>query len=130
MKNVFTKPDWAPCVPAGMRILITGATGGLGGALVRMLLQGPTCKIGAHGSSKLLETKDDRIVPLFQTFKDEQSCCKLVDDYVEKSGGVDALVILSGSIKYSGHWMDMMADDWENEFCVNLNHPFYLARRS
>ena len=130
MKNVFTQPDWVPCVPVGTRILISGATGGLGGALVRMLLKGSTCMIGAHGSSRAPELEDDRIIPLFQTFSDESSCCKLVDDYVEKSGGIDALVILSGSIRYSGHWMDMPSDDWENEISANLNQPFYLARKA
>lgn len=86
MINEFTQPDWVPCVPAGMRILVTGATGGLGRALVKMLLKGPMCKIGAHGSSRPLKLEDDRIIPLFQTFKEERSCCKLIDDYVEQSG--------------------------------------------
>ena len=130
MKNVFTQPDWVPRVPVGTRILITGATGGLGRALVRMLLKGSTCMIGVHGSSQVLEIDDDRIIPLSQTFSDENSCCVLVDNYVEQSGGIDALVILSGSIGYSGHWMDMSSGDWENEICVNLNHPFFLARKA
>jgi len=130
MKNVFTQPDWVPCVPVGTRILITGATGGLGSALVRMLLKGSTCIIGAHGSSHALNFEDDRIIPLLQTFKEESSCCKLIDDYVGQSGGIDALVILSGSIGYSDHWMDMPAEDWEREICVNLNYPFYLARKA
>ena len=33
MKNLFTRPEWVPSVPVGMRVLITGATGGLGQAL-------------------------------------------------------------------------------------------------
>ncbi len=130
MRNVFTQPDWVPRVPVGTRILITGATGGLGRALVRMLLKGSTCMIGVHGSSQVLKIDDDRIIPLCQTFSDENSCCVLVDNYVEQSGGIDALVILSGSIRYSGHWMDMPSDDWENEISVNLNQPFYLARKA
>jgi NAD(P)-dependent dehydrogenase (short-subunit alcohol dehydrogenase family) len=129
-KIFFESPDWVPRVPVGMRVLITGATGGLGSALVSMLLKGSTCIIGAHGSSQIPEIDGDGIIPLSQTFNDENSCCKLVDDYVERSGGIDALVILSGSIQYSGHWKDMPADDWENEICVNLNHPFYLARKA
>jgi len=63
-KNIFKRPDWVPCVPVGMRVLITGATGGLGRALVRMLLKGSTCMIGAHGSSQVLEMEEDRIIPL------------------------------------------------------------------
>jgi len=130
MKNVFTPPDWVPSVSAGMRVLITGATGGLGRSLVGMLIKGSTCTIGAHGSSQTSQFANDRIIPLSQTFSDENSCCALVDNYVEKTGGIDALVILSGSIRYSGHWIDMPANDWENEISVNLNHPFYLARKA
>ena len=130
MKSVFTPPDWVPSVPVGMRVLITGATGGLGRALVSMLLKGSSCMIGAHGSSRKPEFEDDRIIALSQTFSDENSCCALVDNYVEQSGGIDALVILSGSIRYSGHWMDMPSDDWENEISVSLNQPFYLARKA
>ena len=100
-KNIFKSPDWVPRVPVGTRVLITGATGGLGSALVRMLLKGSTCMIGAHGSSRKPEFENDRIIPLSQTFSDENSCCALVDNYVEQSGGIDALVILSGSIVIS-----------------------------
>ncbi|MEE2745284.1 MAG: SDR family oxidoreductase [Pseudomonadota bacterium] len=130
MKNGFTQPDWVPRVPVGTRILITGATGGLGKSLVGMLVKRSTCVIGAHGSSQIPEFAGDRVIPLSQTFSDENSCCTLVDDYVEQSGGIDALVILSGSIRFSGHWMDMPADDWEDEISVNLNQPFYLARKA
>ena len=76
MKNVFTQPDWVPCIPVGTRILISGATGGLGRALVRMLLKGSTCMIGAHGSSQAPELEDDRITPLFQTCTKTGKQCK------------------------------------------------------
>ena len=51
--STFNKPDWAPQVAPGSRILITGATGGLGRALVDMLLEGPDCVIGAHGNTHI-----------------------------------------------------------------------------
>ncbi len=128
MKNAFNRPDWVPSVPTGMRILVTGATGGLGQHLVTMLLKGSDCIVGAHGSSQTFESRDERIIPLSQTFDDESSCRILVDDFVSKAGGIDALVVLSGSIQFSGHWMDMSGEDWEKEIGVNLNQPFYLAR--
>ena len=48
----FSRPDWIPRVEAGARILITGASGGLGTPLVKMLLDGSECVIGAHGATK------------------------------------------------------------------------------
>ena len=37
----FERPDWAPAIESGARILVTGASGGLGRVLVDMLLDGP-----------------------------------------------------------------------------------------
>ena len=111
-----------------MRILITGATGGLGRALTAMLLAGSDCVIGAHGSSQIFESEDDRVISLKRTFNGETDCRTLVDEFVDQVGGIDALVVLSGSIQYSGHWMDMSDEDWENEIGVNLNQPFFLSR--
>jgi 3-oxoacyl-[acyl-carrier protein] reductase len=128
MKNVFTKPDWAPKVPDGTRVLVTGASGGLGCALVAMLLDGSDCIIGAHGASQAAYASDARVNPLSCEFRSEEDCRTLVDEFVGKAGGVDALVVLSGSIRFSGHWMEMTGADWESEIDVNLNHPFFLAR--
>ena len=128
MKSVFTRPDWTPRVESGMRILITGATGGLGRALVGMLLEGSDCTIGAHGASQSIDIGDDRLIPLKRTFEGEGDCRALVDEFAEKAGGIDALVVLSGSIRATGHWMDMSADGWEGEIDTNLNQPFFLAR--
>lgn len=111
-----------------MRILITGATGGLGRSLVAMLLAGPDCVIGAHGSTDMYESDDARIVSLQATFSDEASCSALVEKFCAEAGGIDALVVLSGAIRFSGHWNDMTGEDWEREIAVNLNQPAFLAR--
>jgi len=128
MKSVFTRPDWTPRVDDGMRILITGATGGLGRALVGMLLEGSDCTIGAHGASQSIDIGDERIIPLKRTFAGEEDCRALVDEFAEKAGGIDALVVLSGSIRATGHWMEMGGEGWEGEIDTNLNQPFFLAR--
>ncbi|MDC1214661.1 SDR family oxidoreductase [Rhodospirillales bacterium] len=124
----FKKPSWSPQVPAGMRILVTGATGGLGNALIKMLLEGPDCIIGAHGNTNTFESDDPRVIKLQQNFATEVDCASLVDAFVKMTGGIDALVVLSGSIQFSGHWNEMTGDDWEKEMATNLNQPFYLAR--
>lgn len=126
--STFKRPDWTPQIPEGMRVLVTGATGGLGRALVDMLLQGPDCTIGAHGNSQAFESSDPRIIPLQKFFSSEEDCTALVDDFEARAGGINALVVLSGAIHFSGHWNDMDSQDWEKEMAVNLNQPFYLAR--
>jgi 3-oxoacyl-[acyl-carrier protein] reductase len=128
MKNTFIRPDWAPRVENGMRVLIVGATGGLGRALVGMLLEGSNCIIGAHGASQSIDIGDERIIPLKRTFAGEEDCRALVDEFAKKAGGIDALVVLSGSIRSTGHWMEMSGEGWEGEIDTNLSQPFFLAR--
>lgn len=128
MSAGFTRPDWTPQAPPGMRILVTGATGGLGSALVAMLLEGSDCVIGAHGASRQFSSEDARIIPLLADFTDEKSCTRLVEEFSARAGGIDALVVLSGAIHFSGHWNDMSGDEWEREISVNLNQPAFLAR--
>ena len=82
MKNHFVKPKWVPRVEDGMKILITGATGGLGRALVKMLLSGSNCIIGAHGSSQVLQQEDKRVFNISGTFQTDDDCCKIVDEFI------------------------------------------------
>lgn len=125
-------PGWLPQVPDGMRILITGASGGLGTSLVKMLLDGSNdCVIGAHGATKnAAAAGDPRVISILRPIENESDCIAVVDAFHEKAGGIDALVTLSGRIHFSGHWMDMPEADWTDDIDVNLNHPFFLARRA
>ena len=126
--SIFKHPGWSPRVPEGMRILITGASGGIGQALVAMLLDGPDCIIGAHGATRATECKDHRVISITKTFKNESDCARLIDAFCKKAGGIDALIVLSGAIHFSGHWKDMPASDWERDVQVNLNQPLIYVR--
>jgi len=99
----FERPDWAPAIESGARILVTGASGVLGRVLVDMLLDGPKCTIGAHGSTQRHPSDDKRVLHLTKKFETEADCVRLVDDFAGKVGGIDALVVLSGGIHFSGH---------------------------
>jgi 3-oxoacyl-[acyl-carrier protein] reductase len=125
----FVRPGWVPQVEPGSRILVVGASGGLGGALVRMLLDGsPHCVIGAHGSSQAPDFGDSRVIGLARAFEGDADCQALVEDFAAKAGGIDALVALSGGIHFSGHWKDMPSELWRRDMEVNLDQPFFLAR--
>lgn len=121
-------PDWTPRPVDGMRILVVGGTGGLGRALIAMLLKSDVAAIGAHGGTQTFESDDARVIPLVKKLDSEADCASLVDTFAGDAGGIDALVALSGGIHFSGHWKDMPAETWERDIDVNLNQPFYLAR--
>lgn len=125
----FTRPSWVPSLDPGTRILVVGASGGLGHALVDMLLEGsPDCLIGAHGATKGIERDDSRLVSIRRRLESEADCRTVVDEFAERAGGIDALVHLAGAIHFSGHWKDMPEADWRRDMAVNLDQPFFLAR--
>jgi len=124
----FVRPDWIPALAAGSRILVIGASGGLGTALTHMLLDGSDCFIGAHCDNQDISINHERLVPLRGHLESESSCDKMVKNFCKEAGGIDGLIVLAGGINFSGHWNDMPAKDWENDIQLNLNQPFYLAR--
>jgi 3-oxoacyl-[acyl-carrier protein] reductase len=126
--SAFLPPSWRPQAAPGIRVLITGASGGLGQALVAILLAGSDCVIGAHGADNRNPSDDERVIHLTRSFENEADCTAVVEEFCDKASGIDALVVLSGGIHFSGHWKDMPAEDWEKDIAVNLNQPFYLAR--
>jgi 3-oxoacyl-[acyl-carrier protein] reductase len=124
----FTRPGWVPHLEPGTRVLIAGASGGLGRALVAMLQEGSEdIVIGAHSASTEI-ADNPGVVSLRQQFERPEDCVALVEAFCEKVGGIDAVVCLSGGIHFSGHWQDMPAELWQKDMEVNLNQPFYLAR--
>ena len=130
MKNSFDQPNWFPKPKPGQKILITGATGGIGRQLVSMLLGTPDCIIGAHGNTNKVEWDDDRVFPIYQELVGESSCQFVIEEFVRKARGLDAIVVLSGSINYSGHWLEISEEEWNGEIIQNLSLPFFLAREA
>lgn len=137
--SAFVRPDWVPAVPDGMRILVVGASGGIGTAVCRMLAAGSACTIGAHGGRAAPDPEQftagaqdgagrAKVLPLQKKFESEDDCTALVDEFCAAAGGIDALVHLSGALGFSGHWKDMPADAWREDMEINLNQPFFLAR--
>ena len=125
----FSRPSWVPRLEDGTRVLVVGASGGLGQALTAMILEGSDrVMIGAHGASAAPASDDPRFLPLQRNFEGEADCVALIDDFIDQAGGIDALVCLSGGIHFSGHWEAMPSDLWRRDFEVNLHQPFFLAR--
>ena len=131
--NDFCMPDWLPQVEEGSRILVVGSSGGIGQALVNMLLCGSKCVIGAHYASAgvKVDTANERVPELIQLemrLTGEKSCKELVETFVKRAGGMEGLVILCGGITRNAHWNELSEKEWNSDINLNLNLPFFLSR--
>lgn len=128
-KSPFSHPGWTPAVEAGARILVAGASGGLGRAVVNMLLEGSDCVIGAHGNTQPGYSGDDtRVHKLQGSLETADDCESLVDEFRRAAGGIDGLVMLAGRLTTTEHWDGLTAEEWESDIQMNLNVPFFMSR--
>lgn len=123
---------------AGDRILIAGASSDIGKSLLRILASGDAV-IGAHCHQNrrelekvICEARPDRSrITLFQAnLSSQETCHKLVDDFIDRAGGIDALVQLTGNVADPRSWEDLAERAWIADINVNLSGPFFLAQRA
>lgn len=125
-------------VAAGKRILVAGASSDIGKSLLRLLAPNGAM-IGAHChrnrkslEQALREARPARSrITLFQANLSSQAAChKLVDDFVDLAGGIDALVQLTGNVADPRSWENLGEQAWLDDINVNLSGPFFLAQRA
>lgn len=115
----------------GKKALITGASGGIGESIARMLhAQGAT--VGLHGTREeklnaLASDLGDRTVVLPANLSDLDEASALGKSAEEKLEGVDILVNNAG-ITRDGLFARMSNDDWDDVLRVNLTAVFRLTK--
>ncbi len=111
--------------------LITGATGGIGGAIAKALhAQGAIVAISGRNEEKLnnLATElGDRVHVLTADLSSGESVKDLVKRADEAMGQIDILVNNAGLTR-DGLSMRMSDKDWQDVLDVNLTAPFKLAQ--
>jgi 3-oxoacyl-[acyl-carrier protein] reductase len=124
-------------VAEGSRILVTGASGGIGGALVKALCP-YSCKIGFHSRSLIdsaipkeilrhAEANGTTIKPLNGSFTKSTDSIKIVKEFCSLWEGIDALVQLHGNACSKD--LEFLSDkDWDETLHTNLTSPFFLSR--
>ncbi len=116
---------------SGKRALVTGATGGIGGAVARALhRQGATValsgtRVGALEALAQELAERAHIVPC--DLADPVAVERLTADAESAMGGIDILVNNAGLTR-DGLAMRMKDDDWQRVIEVNLTSGFRLAR--
>ena len=115
----------------GKKALVTGASGGIGESIARMLhAQGAT--VGLHGTREeklnaLAGELGDRTVVLPANLSDLDEASALGKSAEEKLEGVDILVNNAG-ITRDGLFARMSNEDWDDVMRVNLTAVFRLTK--
>src|SRR5215510_7026723 len=115
----------------GKGALVTGATGGIGGAIAEALhAQGAMVAISGTRAERLNERAaklGSRAVALPCDLRDRAAVVKLAEDAEKALGQVDILVNNAG-ITHDNLFMRMKDEEWDDVIAVNLTSVFVLTR--
>ena len=115
----------------GKTALVTGATGGIGGAIARALhQQGATVAISGtrkEALDQLAQALKDRVHILPCDLSNKAEVEKLVPAAEEKMEKLDILVA-NAAVNRDNLFLMLKDEDWEKVIEVNLNSVFRLAR--
>lgn len=108
-------------------VLITGATGGIGGAIAQqMKAAGATVVVTGRNMDKL-STFDDSFVKIVADLSMDGAAEKLINDTIEKFGRIDVLINNAG-ITNDTLLMRMSDEQFDNVVNTNLRATFKLCR--
>ena len=116
----------------GKKILVTGATGGIGGDIVRKFLSLNGTVLGTGTNLEKLNSLKDQnpnlITEQFDISKHDK-----IDEFIEKVfsnlGGLDILINNAGITK-DNLSLRMKNEEWQKVIDVNLTSTFYLCKSS
>ena len=109
-------------------VLITGATGGIGGAIAQqMKLAGATVVVSGRNAEKLNSAFDDGFIKIVADLAENDAAEKLVNDTIERAGRIDVLVNNAG-ITADTLLMRMSDEQFDNVMNTNLRACFKMCR--
>jgi 3-oxoacyl-[acyl-carrier protein] reductase len=115
----------------GKAALVTGASGGIGGAVAKALhRQGATVAISGTNNAKLDAVAAElgsRVFVMPCDLRDRQAVTKLAEDAEKTLGQTDILVNNAG-ITHDNLFMRMKDEEWDDVILVNLTSVFVLTR--
>jgi 3-oxoacyl-[acyl-carrier protein] reductase len=121
---------------AGRVALVTGASGGIGKAIARVLADDGAdlfLSYGRHGddaeqAASYARGLGRRAVVAPADLSDPTAPARLVAQANSELGGVDILVANAGSADVKG-WQNIDLESWNKTLAVNLTAPFLLAQQ-
>jgi len=116
----------------GKTALVTGATGGIGGAIARAFhAQGATVALSGRQVDKLEALKTELgeravVCPCDLAAKDQVA--KLIDEAVKALGGRLDILVNNAGLTKDNLFMVMKDEQWDDVIAVNLTSTFMLMR--
>ena len=108
-------------------VLITGATGGIGGAIAQQMKNaGAKVVVTGRNADKLSEF-DDSFIKIAADLSVDGATEKLINDTIEKAGRIDVLINNAG-ITADTLMMRMSDEQFDNVINTNLRATFKLCR--
>ena len=112
------------------KILVTGATGGIGDSIVKKFLSLDASVLGTGTNNEKLEALKKNY-PKIETAKFDISEHEKIDEFIEnvfsKLGGLDILINNAGITK-DNLSLRMKNDEWQKIIDINLSSTFYLCK--
>lgn len=109
-------------------VLITGATGGIGGEIAQQMKNaGATVVVSGRNSEKLKNDFNDDFIKIVADLSVDGACEKLVNNTIEKTGHVDILINNAGITKDT-LMMRMTDEQFDDVINTNLRATFKMCR--
>ena len=112
------------------KILVTGATGGIGDSIVKKFLSLDASVLGTGTNNEKLDLLKKNY-PKIETAKFDISEHENIDEFIEnvfsKLGGLDILINNAGITK-DNLSLRMKNDEWQKIIDINLSSTFYLCK--
>lgn len=116
----------------GKTALVTGATGGIGGAIARTLhARGATVALSGRQADKLEAMKaelGERAVVCPCDLANKEQVAKLIDEAIKALGGRLDILVNNAGLTKDNLFMVMKDEQWDDVIAVNLTSTFMLMR--
>jgi len=113
--------------PRGRRVLVTGAAGGIGRAVVQALAA-CECSVGAADVTPAVSDVPGASASAVFDVRDRRACEQAVTSLAQELGGLDAVVANAGVVDTIHRAERFSEEDWRRDIETNLSGQFHVVR--